>query len=90
MSVKTFPKDPNATLDYKGNWGPWLKGDTIVTSEWEVPSGLTLESDSHDGTTVLTWFSGGTVGQSYTCRNRITTALGRTDDRTIVIKIKER
>jgi hypothetical protein len=90
MSIKTFVKDPDAVLDYAGNWGPWLNSDTILTSVWEVPSGITKDSDSHTSATTLIWLSGGSVGQTYQLRNRITTAAGRTDDRTIAIKIKER
>jgi hypothetical protein len=89
-ALKTFPKDPDAVLDYAGNWAAWLKGDTILTSTWDVPSGITKDSDSHTSTATLIWLSGGTVGQTYLLRNRITTAAGRVDDRTIAIKIKER
>jgi hypothetical protein len=89
-AIKTFSKDPDATLDYKGDWSKWLGGDTIATSTWDVPDGITLLSETHDATTVLTWFSGGTAGQKYEVRNRITTAAGRVDDRTIAIKIKEK
>lgn len=90
MSVKTFTKDPDAVLDYVGDWSKWLAGDTIVTSTWDIPAGIVKDSDDKTVTTVLIWLSGGTAGQKYACRNRITTALGRTDDRTIVIKIKEK
>lgn len=90
MSIKTFVKDPDAVLDYTGSWAAWLKGDTILTSTWEVPTGITKDSDSHTSTETLIWLSGGTAGESYQLRNHITTAAGRADDRTITIKVKER
>ena len=35
-------KDPDAVLDYGFDWSAWLEaGDTIVTSEWIVPEGIT-------------------------------------------------
>ena len=34
MLLASFPKDPDAVLDYYLDWGPWLAGDTIVTSAW--------------------------------------------------------
>jgi hypothetical protein len=89
-ALKTFSKDPDAVLDYTGNWAAWLGVDTILTSTWEVPEGITKDSDDKTATTTQIWLSGGTVGQTYLLRNRITTAAGRVDDRTIAIKIKER
>ena len=46
----TFTKDPNAVLDYTIDWARWLAGDQIVTSEWIIPSGLTLMADSKTAT----------------------------------------
>ena len=90
MSVAKFIKDPDAVLDYKMRWAPWLKGDTISGSLWTVPDGITKDSDEFDDSTATVWLSGGTVGESYDVVNRITTAGGRTDDRTISVKIRER
>ena len=86
----TFTKDPNAVLDYSIDWTRWLAGDQIAASEWMVPSGLTNMADSKTATSATAWLSGGTVGQSYTVTNRITTAAGRTEDRSFTIRIEER
>ncbi len=84
-----FTKDPDAELDYRRDWSKWLpEGDTIETSTWLVPDGITSESESHDDTTATIWLSGGTVGQSYEITNRITTTEGRTDDRTFTVAIR--
>lgn len=40
--------------------------------------------------TVVAWISGGTAGTTYRVTCRIVTAGGRTDDRSIFIKVKER
>ena len=86
----TFAKDPDAVLDYAVDWSRWLAGDEIATSDWTVPSGLTHVSDSKTTTKATVWLSGGTVGQSYTVTNRITTTGGRTEERSFTIRVEER
>ena len=87
--MSTFTKDPDATLDFKIDWSAWLGSDTISTSAWVVPAGIDQDSAGNDTTTATIWLSGGTVGRSYSIVNRITTAAGRINDRTIVIKVRE-
>lgn len=87
--IDPYLKDPNATLDYVINWATYLGADTILVSSWIVPSGITSVTDTDTATTATIWLSGGTVGQKYALTNRILTAGGRTDDRTIYIKVKE-
>ncbi len=86
-------KDPNSTLDYSVDWSTWLKAvdpdDTITSSTWLV-TGATVDSDTHDDTTATVWLSGGTVRVWITATNRITTAGGRTDDRTLRISVTEK
>jgi hypothetical protein len=55
-----------------------------------VSAGITLDSEANNTTTATAWISGGSVGRSYEVTNRITTALGRIVDRTIVLKVIER
>jgi fructosamine-3-kinase len=86
----TFTKDPNAVLDYSIDWTRWLAGDQIAASEWIVASGLTKMADSKTSTSATVWLSGGTAGQSYIVTNRITTAAGRTEDRSFTIRVEER
>lgn len=85
-------KDPDATIDFPHDWSLWLAstGDTIVTSTWIVPTGLTKTDESNTTTTATVWLSGGTAGQSYEITNRIVTAQGRTDDRSIQIVVLNR
>ena len=86
----SFVKDPDAKLDYKVDWEEWLDGDTISASTWTVPTGLTQVSASFSTTTATVWLSGGTAGGSYQVVNRVTTAAGRIDDRTITIRVLEK
>lgn len=83
-----FRKDPSAELDYTLDWSAWLGTDTIATSTWTVPSGLTQPKDATSTATAATvWVGGGTPGQKYTVTNRIVTAAGRADERSIQISV---
>ena len=79
----TFTKDPHAVLDYTVDWNRWLAGDTIATSTWLVPAGLTKQAESKTNTAA-------TASQSYTVTNRITSAAGRTEERSFTIRVEER
>lgn len=85
-----YIKDPSAVLDYGFDWTDWLDGDTIATSTWTAPTGLTVASHSNTTTTTLAWLSGGTAGQVYSVVNRVVTAGGRTDDRSHIIAVQDR
>lgn len=87
----SFVKDPDAVLDYGVDWSAWLATDeTISTSTWIVPDGLTKDSDSNTTTTTTVVLSSGTAGQTYQVTNRITTSDSRTDDRTFIVRVRER
>lgn len=114
MSVKksVFLKDPNSVEDFHVIWcdidgtndgtgadDGRLQGDTISTSTWTVPSGITKDSDSTASRTIkgVTYaintlatirLSGGTDGTDYRLTNRIVTANGYTYDHSIVIKCR--
>lgn len=91
--MDSINKDPDATLDYQRDWSAWLAAaddDTIVTSTWIVPDGLTKTDEANTATTATVWLSGGTAGLSYDVVNRIVTAQGRTDDRTLTIICRQR
>lgn len=88
--IVTFNKDPNAILDYSFNWGKWLVDDTIVTSNWTVPSGITSAGVAVSPSTTTIWLQGGIAGVSYSVYNQITTARGRTEKRTFKINVIDR
>ena len=47
-------------------------------------------TDTHTATKATVWLSGGQAGATYTVTNRIVTTGGRTDDRSIAIKVEDR
>jgi hypothetical protein len=89
----TIIKDPNAVLDYTFNFTDWLAtvGDTITSVTFPNTVGVTVAgSGIVAGAKVAVWVSGGTAGSPASVTARIVTVGGRTDDRTIYFKIKER
>lgn len=89
--MTTFTKDPSAVLDYAFNWSDWLAtGETISSHVITVDTGLTKDSDSEALGVVTVWLSGGTAGTAYKVACKITTSAGRTDERTMWIKVADR
>lgn len=90
----TIAKDPNAVLDYSWDWGEWLAplSDAIASFQVLIGPGGTLNVDStlRVGAVVTAILSGGTLGATESATCRIVTAGGRTDDRTIWLKIMQR
>lgn len=85
-----FTKDPDAVLNYRMDWTDWLAGtDTILASEWTA-SGVTIDSSSFTQTTADCVVSGGVAGTTGSISNKITTAGGLVDERTIQLQIRER
>jgi hypothetical protein len=87
-------KDPAAVLDYQLDWDvandSWLAGDTIAGVVWTVDTGLIRDSQSNSTTAAKVWLSGGTAGTTYQVACRITTAAGRSDERTFRVAVKQR
>ena len=88
-------KDPSADLDYAFNWRPdtkpWLEADETIASYIVTPdTGITVDSSTESDGKVTVWLSGGTAGINYKVACLITTSAGRTDERTIWIKVVER
>lgn len=91
--MSDFIKDPQAVLDYSVDWTDWLgTSETIVTSTWTAPDGLTVNSNTHDDKIATAWIQGGTVGKEYRLVNRIVTSNtpSRTDERTVTILVENR
>jgi hypothetical protein len=88
----TFTKDPDAILDYSVDWSAWLGGDQIASSEWLLEQGALIEkvTDTSTATKATVWLRGGQAGTTYLVTNRIVTTGGRTDDRTISVKVEDR
>jgi len=97
-STQVFTKDPNAVLDYVIDWsgdtddgGPWLAtGETITSTTWTVATGITKDSDTKTTTTATAWLSSGTAGTDYIVSCKISTSANRTDERSLLIKVRDR
>lgn len=83
----------------------WLGGDTIIGSGWTVygpDDSMVVDSsaiqDFYDcddslvssSTVTRAWLSGGVANREYTVTNHITTIQGRTEERSMTIKVQNR
>lgn len=90
MSLSNL-KDPSAVLDWMFDWTDWLaSGETIISHTITVDTGITNDSSTEDDGKVTVWLSGGTAGENYKVACLIETSVGRTDERTIWIKVVNR
>lgn len=86
-------KDPAAVLDYTFDWTLWLNdiSDTITgTPVYTLTTGITKVTQSNTTLKTTIWISGGIAGNTYQVDCTITTAGGRTDSRSIFLKVKDR
>jgi len=90
MATFSAVKDPDEVLDYELDWSTWLDGDTIAASTITVEAGLTKDSDSNTTARQTVWLSGGTAGSLYDVTFEIVTTGGRTAQRTLVIRVRNR
>lgn len=96
--TEQFLKDPAAALDYVIDWSVsyLLSTEQITASSWSIrPQGLvndlaidTIPPPVSGVTTVFV--TGGVAGKTYQLTNRITTDQGRTDERSITIRVEEK
>ena len=87
----TFTKDPSAVLDWAYDWTDWLaEAETITDHTITADTGITVDSSTEDDGIVTVWLSGGTAGINYKVACLVTTSAGRTDERTIWIKVADR
>ncbi|RMD64394.1 MAG: hypothetical protein D6826_02500 [Alphaproteobacteria bacterium] len=88
--------DPDETLDFACDWSAFLAdsgspGDDIATSTWSiVPAGPGLANDSRSGAVTTVFVSAAQMGQVYRLTNRVTTALGRTAERSWILRCENR
>lgn len=90
-SLGVVRKDPDETLDYLVDWGPFLGADTIASVSWEVPAGLTKGAETNTTTTATVWLSGGVVGhEDYIVVCNIVSSVGRAASRSFAVHIEHR
>jgi hypothetical protein len=88
-------KDPEAVLDYSVDWGAeYLLGDLIADSQWSVdpgePGGVTIVGNDFDATTSTVKAGGGLAGKLYRLVNDVVLQSGRTDRRSVVLRVENR
>lgn len=87
----TYRMDVNAVLDFAWDWSNWLADlETIVTSSVTASPGISVDSTTNTNSKVTVWLSSGTAGRIYTVTNLISTNQGRTDERTITVRVEQR
>jgi hypothetical protein len=82
----TFRKYADETFPYGCDWR-LPAGDTIVSSTWDIPAGLTKGADTFDETSTTVWLSGGAPGDAYDATNHVVTAAGRHGDGKVRLRI---
>jgi len=91
LTLQNPLKDPSAVLDYAFDWTGWLAaGETITDHTITADTGITVDSSTESDGKVTVWLSGGTAGINYKVACLVETSAGRTDERTLWIKVVER
>lgn len=89
----TINKDPQAVLDYGRRWNAWLAlaNDTILSASVAADAPLQVQGDVTVGDGVVSaMIGGGTPGQTHRVTFTVNTSSGRTDQRSIFLRIKDR
>jgi hypothetical protein len=88
-------KDPTAAMRYQIAWPPTLlAGAAIADARWRVEpeeaDGLIISSTFIDGRETGVHFGGGRAGCRYRLTCRIALSDGRSDDRSLAIRVEHR
>lgn len=86
MSVE-FNVNAGERIPISINWVPWLDGDTIAASSWEVPD-VTASNLSHTINTSTVWIDDLIGGSKHLGVAQITTSTGRRLRLGVVIRVK--
>lgn len=90
MSSQQRIKDPESIEWFGIDWARWLESDTIASSSWMVPSGLTLTAQENTTTVAKVKLGGGIVGTTYQVVNHIVTVGGEENDCSLYIVCREK
>lgn len=93
--MSLYLKDPQARIDYAIDWGAaYLDGQVIAASEWRVEpeedGGAIVEIGSFDLNRTAATVSGGLPGRVYRIGNRVTLSDGRSDERSLTVRVEDR
>lgn len=87
--MRTYSQAPGERLDYVLDYTKRMAkdGDTILSSTFEVPTGITADGESTQSTTVRIWLKDAVSG-SHRITNQIVTVGGRIYRRSITINVR--
>lgn len=90
--MKAVVKDPAEVLDFTLDLAAplTLDVDEISAHTVTVPTGITLDSSTATTTAVTAWLSDGVHGVDYPVVYQATTTGGRTYERTIMVRVRNR
>jgi hypothetical protein len=93
--VAIFVKDPAALVDYAIDWTAGYLGDeTITSSVWRVSpagaGGIAVSASAITPGKTLATLSGGVGGNLYHVTNLVNFSTGRSDERTLVVRVEDR
>lgn len=89
-------KDPAAVLDYLVDWGAEYLGDDdeLAASSWTVApveaGGVSVTASDFTADSATATVDGGVAGRLYRLINHVTTASGRVDSRSIMLRLEAR
>ena len=91
MANNQYLKDPSAILDWAFDWTDWLAAaETITDHTITADTGITVDSSTELDGKIIVWLSGGTAGINYKVACLVETSAGRTDERTLWIRVSNR
>lgn len=86
MLIAVLTKPPNSVNSYTMDWSDL--GETVTSSSWSVPSGLTQVSGSFGASSSFIQVSGGVACNTYEVTNFINTSSGQTSSRSVVFHFR--
>jgi hypothetical protein len=84
-------KDPQDTVWYTVDWTEWLAtGETVSSTAWTVPAGITQDAVTATSKTSLIKLSGGSPGVTYKIACKATTSSSQVVERSFLVPVKHR
>ena len=82
-----YTKSAAEITDFTLDWSQVVGADSIITSAWTVPSGITGSNQSSTATTASIRIAAGTASLFYPFVNTITRISGQVDQESLVITV---
>jgi hypothetical protein len=87
MGIERRYKSPSERITFSVIWSDYLNTDTIVSSSWIIPAGITQVSANYNSSQANVMLQGGILGKIYRVTNRITSSASEIVDQSIDIEI---